>query len=94
MNRHMMSIQICMNRIHIWIFKQSERPLDPLSFQGLEVDARFGAILFKGQAATQPKPRNEKVQIQMEALESRYVLNGIYKATVSSCCIVFHSVTI
>lgn len=30
----------------------------------LEVDARFGTLLFKGQAATQPKPKNEKLQME------------------------------
>lgn len=39
--------------------------------RGLEVDARFGAMLFKGQAATQPKPRNEKVQMEAGL---RYIL--------------------
>jgi len=34
----------------------------------LEVDARFGTLLFKGQAATQPKPKNEKLQMEANAV--------------------------
>ncbi|CAJ1392421.1 unnamed protein product [Effrenium voratum] len=37
----------------------------------LEIDARFGAMLFKGQAATQPKAKNEK--LHMEAPTVSYV---------------------